>query len=130
MADAVLSAQCDTYAPAGGWGAVEFLSNSKPHDSNKPKKVTSYGFHIEKCDYEAMQFQYCASDDHPLLTDGGLLKIISIDDSSSSFNWSGKYRHANDQSYSEKQGDVFAFFLYSFLRRWHRISRKRSSLMK
>jgi len=85
-----------------------------PHDPKKPKKVTSYDFHIEICDSDTMQFKYRATDEHPFLKGGGHLRIIPIDDHTSSFNWSGNYRHANDHGYSEEQGDVFAFFICSF----------------
>jgi hypothetical protein len=61
-----------------------------------------------------MQFKYRASDKHPFLQGGGTLKILPIDDHTSSFDWSGQYRHVNDKGRSEAQGDVFAFFICNF----------------
>jgi hypothetical protein len=85
-----------------------------PHDPSKPDKVTAYEFHIEICDNEAMKFKYRATDDHPFLEGGGTLTVVPVDEGSSLLRWNGKYRHANDHDYSEKQGDVFAFFICNF----------------
>jgi hypothetical protein len=85
-----------------------------PHDSSRPDKVTAYEFHIEICDEDAMKFKYRATDEHPFLKGGGTLTILPVDDQRCTLDWRGKYRHVNDQSGSEKQGDVFAFFICSF----------------
>jgi hypothetical protein len=100
--------------PQAGGILLNSYQIPNPHDPKKPKKVTSYDFLIEICDSDTMQFKYHATDEHPFLKGGGHLSITPIDDHTSSFNWSGKYRHANDHGFSEKQGDVFAFFICSF----------------
>jgi len=100
--------------PARGGILLNSYEIPNPHDASKPKKVTSYDFLIEACDNDAMLFKYRATDEHPFLKGGGTLNIVEIDEHSSSFNWSGRYRHKNDKGYSEEQGDVFAFFICSF----------------
>jgi hypothetical protein len=100
--------------PQAGGILLNSYQIPNPHDPKKPKKIISYAFHIEICDSDTMQFKYYATDEHPFLEGGGHLRITSIDDHTSSFNWRGKYRHANDHGYSEEQGDVFAFFICSF----------------
>lgn len=100
--------------PAEGGILMNSYQIPNPHDPKKPKKVTSYDFHIEKCDYEAMQFKYRASAEHPFLKGGGFLEIIPIDDDTSTLSWTGRYKHSNDHGFSEQQGDVFAFFICSF----------------
>ncbi len=100
--------------PQAGGILLNSYQIPNPHDPQKPKKVTSYDFYIEICDNDKMQFKYRATDEHPFLKGGGTLKIVPIDDHKCSFNWSGKYRHTNDHGYSEKQGDVFAFFICNF----------------
>jgi len=85
-----------------------------PHDPSKPDKVTAYEFNIETCDSEAMKFRYRATDDHPFLEGGGTLTIVPVDEGSSLLKWKGKYRHAKNHDNSEKQGDVFAFFICNF----------------